>query len=159
MQVKVEDPNSKQVYQTSVFVSPFGSIHGDFPVPPDAALGYYSISVTTNPGSAQPKPANAAVGDEEGDAGMSSGRSYMSGGFNVEEYKKPEYVVKVTPDKQHLLEGEAISATIEARYYFGEPVAGMARSYKYVDTPCYGEGSHVYDTVVVGAGLKPAPTS
>src|SRR5205823_13504068 len=39
VQVKVEDPNSKQVYQTSVFVSPFGSIHGDFPVPPDAALG------------------------------------------------------------------------------------------------------------------------
>src|SRR5438034_6087614 len=53
----------------------------------------------------------------------------MSGGFNVEKYKKPEYIVSVTPDKQHLLEGEEIAATIEAKYYFGEPVAGAQVKY------------------------------
>src|SRR5947209_445184 len=75
VQVKVEDPTSKQVFQTSVFVSPFGGIHGDFTVPPDAALGYYSISVSTGVGKANQPNAGEA---EEGEG--SSGSSYMAGG-------------------------------------------------------------------------------
>src|SRR5205807_549821 len=44
-------------------------------------------------------------------------------------YKKPEYEVRVTPDKPRILEGDSISATIEAKYYFGEPVAGAQVKY------------------------------
>ncbi|PYP91960.1 MAG: alpha-2-macroglobulin [Candidatus Angelobacter sp. Gp1-AA117] len=123
VQVKIEDPTSKQVFQTSVFVSPFGSIHGDFTVPQDAALGYYSISVTL---AADKASQPGGGGDEEGGEG---GRAYIGGGFHVEEYKKPEYIVTVTPEKQHLLQGDAINATIEAKYYFGEPVANAEVKY------------------------------
>src|SRR5262249_1323746 len=45
------------------------------------------------------------------------------------EYKKPEYEVRVTPDKPRLLQGQAITATIEAKYYFGEPVANADVKY------------------------------
>ena len=48
----------------------------------------------------------------------------MSGNFEVEEYKKPEYEVRVTPAKPRVLQGETVQATIDARYYFGEPVSG-----------------------------------
>src|SRR5260370_14286732 len=48
----------------------------------------------------------------------------MRGGFQVEEYKKPEYEVKLTPSQARVLQGESITATIEAKYYLGEPVAG-----------------------------------
>ncbi|HSM85779.1 MAG TPA: MG2 domain-containing protein, partial [Candidatus Limnocylindrales bacterium] len=106
VQVAVEDPTGKQVYQTSATVSSFGSIHADFTLAQDAALGYYSISV---------KSGAATYG--------------MNGGFNVEEYKKPEYEVRVTPDKARVLEGESVSATIEAKYFFGEPVAGAEVHY------------------------------
>ena len=54
----------------------------------------------------------------------------MSGGFQVEEYKKPEYEVRVTPDKPRILQGEKVTATIEAKYFFGEPVAGAQVKYE-----------------------------
>lgn len=107
LQVSVQDPAGKEVFTSKAIVSSFGTIHGDFALAQDAALGYYSISVksgtTVNYG--------------------------MTGGFNVEEYKKPEYEVCVIPDKARVLEGETTSATIEAKYFFGEPVSGAEVHY------------------------------
>ena len=60
---------------------------------------------------------------------MTSGESRVSGYFEVQEYKKPEYEVHVTPSSPRVLEGERIQATIDARYYFGEPVAGAKVKY------------------------------
>jgi len=107
VQVLVEDPTSKPVLQTTLAVSQFGSIHGDVTLPADAALGYYSISVSNAGGQ----------------------RFQISGGFHVEEYKKPEYEVKVLPAKNRILQGNSIEATIEARYFFGEPVANANVKY------------------------------
>ncbi len=52
-----------------------------------------------------------------------------SGSFYVEEYKKPEYQVTVKPATARVLQGNTIQATIEARYFFGEPVAGANVTY------------------------------
>jgi uncharacterized protein YfaS (alpha-2-macroglobulin family) len=107
VQVLVEDPTSKPVLQSNLSVSSFGSLHGEVALPADAALGYYSISVSS-----------------------ASGQRYqISGGFHVEEYKKPEYEVKVLPATTRVLQGNAIEATIEARYFFGEPVANANVKY------------------------------
>ncbi len=105
--VLVEDSTSKPLFQKSMPVSSFGSIHADVALPANAALGYYSISVRS-PGST---------------------RYQANGGFHVEEYKKPEYEVKVTPSKSRVLQGDTIEATIEARYFFGEPVANANVKY------------------------------
>ena len=53
----------------------------------------------------------------------------MNGNFEVEEYKKPEYEVRVTPVKARILQGESAQAMIDARYYFGEPVDGAKVKY------------------------------
>ncbi|MBZ5598410.1 MAG: alpha-2-macroglobulin [Acidobacteriia bacterium] len=98
VQAQITDQNGKQLFQQDLTLSPFGTVHGDFDVPQAAALGYYSITLRHE-------------------------QAVMAGGFNVEEYKKPEYQVKVTPEKARVLQGDIIKATIEARYYFGEPVA------------------------------------
>ena len=74
-------------------------------MPASAALGNYSIK--------------CAAGEE----------SYMNGSFEVEEYKKPEYEVRVTPGKTRMLQGESVQAVIDARYYFGEPVSGAKVKY------------------------------
>jgi uncharacterized protein YfaS (alpha-2-macroglobulin family) len=50
--------------------------------------------------------------------------------FRVEEYKKPEFEVSVKPAKTQARLGEKVSARIEARYYFGAPVAHATVSYK-----------------------------
>ena len=41
----------------------------------------------------------------------------------MQDYKKPEYAVKVIAQTPRVLQGQPIKATIDARYYFGEPVA------------------------------------
>jgi uncharacterized protein YfaS (alpha-2-macroglobulin family) len=107
VQVLIEDPDSKSVFQSTLPISSFGTIHGDLNLSATAALGYYSISVN----------------------GRGGQRYAINGGFYVEEYKKPEYKVKVTPSTPRVLQGEFIEATLEAKYYFGEPVAGADVKY------------------------------
>ena len=107
VQILIEDPDSKPVFQSTLPVSNFGTVHGDLDLSATAALGYYSISVN----------------------GRGGQRYAINGGFYVEEYKKPEYEVKVTPSAPRVLQGDFIEATLEAKYYFGEPVAGADVKY------------------------------
>ena len=107
VQVLVEDSNSKPMLQKNISVSTFGTIHADVTLPVNAALGYYSISVR----------------------GAGGQRYQATGGFHVEEYKKPEYEVKVNPATPRVLQGDTIDATIDSRYFFGEPVANADVKY------------------------------
>src|SRR6185436_1263009 len=43
--------------------------------------------------------------------------------FEVDEYKKPEYKVTVKTPKAYVPTGEKTKFTIEAKYFFGAPVA------------------------------------
>jgi uncharacterized protein YfaS (alpha-2-macroglobulin family) len=44
--------------------------------------------------------------------------------FKVEEYKKPEFEVKVETDSDVYIRGARITAKVDAKYYFGSPVSG-----------------------------------
>jgi uncharacterized protein YfaS (alpha-2-macroglobulin family) len=101
---EVQDPEGKQILRRTLPVSSMGTVHGDFDLSGSAALGYYGVEIH-------------------------AGEATMSGGFQVEEYKKPEYEVKVTTEKKRYLQGDSIRATIEARYYYGEPVANAQVKY------------------------------
>jgi uncharacterized protein YfaS (alpha-2-macroglobulin family) len=97
--VQITDMEGKDVLNTTLKSSAAGTLHGEWTIPANAALGDYNIQVRT-------------------------GESYTSGGsFAVQEYKKPEYEVRIIPDRKRVVQGQPIKATIEARYYFGEPVA------------------------------------
>ena len=100
LQLKVFDPDNKAVYTKDLPVSAHGTIAADLDLASDAGLGYYDAAVYQN------------------------GKRFGSGSFYVEEYKKPEYQVTVKPTAPRILQGNTIQATIEARYFFGEPVAG-----------------------------------
>jgi hypothetical protein len=104
--VSIQDQEQKPVYQKTLTTSANGTIHDDLTLPPSATLGNYFIEV---------KPA--------------AGEGFMNGSFEVEEYKKPEYEVRVIPGKARVLQGEAVEASIDARYYFGEPVASAKVHY------------------------------
>jgi len=98
-QVEVQDSEGNAVHRLKARISAHGTLSGEFTLAATAALGYYSIVVRVGEGQVQ-------------------------GGFQVEEYKKPEYEVRVTPRARRVLQGETIEASIEAKYYYGEPVAG-----------------------------------
>jgi uncharacterized protein YfaS (alpha-2-macroglobulin family) len=104
LKLKVADADNKIVFSRDLPVSEHGTVAADLTLESDAGLGYYSINFDRN--------------DLQG-----------AGSFYVEEYKKPEYQVTVKPTVQRVLQGNSIQALIEARYFFGEPVAGAKVKY------------------------------
>ena len=102
--VEVQGPDEKTVYRKQLPVSTMGTVSGDLTLPTDAGLGYYSVQLH----------AEDAV---------------VQAGFEVEEYKKPEYEVRVSVSKPRVLQGESLTATVDARYFFGEPVSNATLHY------------------------------
>ena len=102
--VEITDPDGKNIYQKTLTTNANGVIHDEVAIEKTSSLGNFYVQVH---------------GDD----------SVMSGNFEIQEYKKPEYEVHVTPEKPRVLEGDTITAVIDSKYYFGEPVAGAKVSY------------------------------
>ena len=111
IELKVMDAAGKAALTQTVQVSAHGTVSADLNLEPDAALGYYSVTLHSS----------SQNNGKGGNAGY--------GSFYVEEYKKPEYQVTVKATSLRVLQGNPVQATIEARYFFGEPVAGAKVKY------------------------------
>ena len=103
--IMIQDDQQKSVYDKQLPVSAMGTVQGDLDLPMTASLGSYNIKSDTH-----------------------ADLSYL-GGFQVEDYRKPEYQVHVTAARQRVMQGESDSVTIDARYFFGEPVANAKVKY------------------------------
>jgi uncharacterized protein YfaS (alpha-2-macroglobulin family) len=115
----VTDADNKTVLTKDLPVSAHGTVTADLDLEADAGLGYYGISLQVK---GRPSGSNGVMG---------------GGNFYVEEYKKPEYQVTVKPAVQRVIQGNSIQAVIEARYFFGEPVAGAKVKYVVHTSPHY----------------------
>jgi uncharacterized protein YfaS (alpha-2-macroglobulin family) len=105
--VRIHNPKGEKVYDKALTADEFGGIAGDYTLPAGATLGMYNIQIENHwPGSS----------------------------FRVEEYKKPEFEVKVEAPKEPVRLGEQVTATIEAKYYFGAPVTKAKVKYKVMRT-------------------------
>lgn len=98
VEVRVSDLTDKVIYRARRPVDEFGGVTADIPLGPGVALGDYAIAILH--------------GDES-----------ATGSFEVQEYRKPEFEVIVRAAEPFVVQGTAIKATIDARYYFGQPVA------------------------------------
>ena len=98
VEVVASDPNDKVVFRRQLKVDAFGSINTSFAMPTTAALGIYALRVQ-------------------------SGDLQTSSSFEVQEYRKPEFEVIVTPAVRFARQGSEAVVSIQARYYFGQPVA------------------------------------
>ena len=96
--VKITDQNSNEIFNKELPLSPRGTFSGEVDLAAGASLGYYSIVASLNDAQAR-------------------------GSFQVAEYKKPEFKVKVTTPKNFVPDGEKAKFTVEAKYFFGAPVA------------------------------------
>ena len=54
---------------------------------------------------------------------MQSGDAQGAGAFEVQEYRKPEFEVIMQPAARFELQGREAVVSVQARYYFGQPVA------------------------------------
>ena len=95
--VSIKSPKNKEVFSKELKSNEFGTISSSFTLDEDADLGDYSIQISQD------------------------GRTY-NGSFSVEEYKKPEYLVRVKTGKEQYAAGDTLTGKISADYYFGSPV-------------------------------------
>jgi hypothetical protein len=105
VEVKVSDPRGNEIYRQRLQTNDNGTFSGELTLGEEPPLGTYQL-VTSIP----------------------DGISHYAS-FKVEEYKKPEFKVEVTTDKDHYSNGDLITATIKADYYFGSPVANAQVDY------------------------------
>lgn len=96
--VTINDDQGNVVSQRQQTLNPLGATDGSLELGPDASTGYYYINVRLS---------------EEMGYGV---------GFQVAEYRKPEYEVSSQTDKAEYSQGEQIKVTAQASYFFGGPV-------------------------------------
>jgi alpha-2-macroglobulin len=111
-EIRVSDTTDKVIFRQRRKVDAFGGITADLPLSAGVALGGYSIAIL--------------VGDEA-----------ASGGFEVQEYRKPEFEVRATPTDKFVVQDGDAHVAISARYYFGQPVAGARVSWVAHRQPYY----------------------
>ena len=102
--VTVEDPNNGKLFEKELTLTPRGSFSGEVEIAGGAPLGGYRVV--------------AKVGEAQ-----------ASSYFEVREYKKPEYKVRVTTPRQFVPVGEKTKFAVEANYFFGAPVANAEVKY------------------------------
>jgi uncharacterized protein YfaS (alpha-2-macroglobulin family) len=104
--VHILNPKGEKTFTRDFTADGFGGFDGLFELPSDAMLGVYHVFIPNKGG----------------------------GSFQVEEYKKPEFEVKVEAPTAPIMLGEKVSATIKASYYFGGPVVEAKVKYKITRT-------------------------
>jgi alpha-2-macroglobulin len=102
--VRVTNPKGEKFFEGTFTSDDYGGFDGSFELPDQAPLGVYSVQLTD--------------------------RNHYIGSFRVEEYKKPEFEVKVEAPEEPVMLGEKISVRVVSKYYFGAPVAEAKISYK-----------------------------
>ncbi len=114
--VRIRDARENVVQTLNLTASEFGTLFGQFSLAEGAMLGNYTVEMVV-----------------DGEAHRQI--------FKVQDYRKPDYQVQVTPDRTRYVAGETITVTVESRYFFGEPVAGapaVVKIYQLGQRYCWG---------------------
>ena len=143
--VWVKDPKGEKVFEKVLTADEYGGFDGELKLDKEATLGQYYIYLPTDQEMSQPAPApdgkpaprrgRVAPAPEAAPAAAPaktfvSNKAHGGGHFRLEEYKKPEFEVKVEAPKEPVMLGEKIEAKIQAKYYFGAPVTEGKVKYK-----------------------------
>ncbi len=96
--VRLRDARDNLLAERTLHVNEYGTLDASFELAEGGTLGAYHIEVQ--------------IKDE-----------VHRQPFKVEEYRKPEYEVIVRPERDNLVNGKPVKVTVEARTYFGAPLA------------------------------------
>ena len=109
--VSISDSLGNTIYKNDQTISDYGTFGGTVTLDAAAPLGQYVVQVC---------PRNKTVQESDG-KGYCEG--YFSNAFFVEEYRKPEYKLDATFEKESYINGETLKAELNANYFFGAPVS------------------------------------
>ena len=106
--VTLRDPDGKGVFTGEFVTDDWGCVYGSISLSADARLGTYELFVD----------------------GFASGRSV----FSVQDYRKPDFQVRVTTDRAAYVTGDRVRARVEARYFLGLPLKNAPIEYRVYET-------------------------
>lgn len=96
--IEVRDPAFVKIVDSTLPVTSLGSFTTSFAIPEQGDTGEYGIDLHV---------------------GGTAAYDYVE----VQEYRKPEFEVSLTPTKKYFLPEENVEVKLSARYFFGAPVA------------------------------------
>ena len=96
--VFITDPQGLEVFNQKIPLNEMGTVNGTLHLDKAAALGDYTL------------------------AAHYAGQQFYTT-FQVQAYRLPEFQLEVYSDRARYAQGETISATVMAKYFFGGPVA------------------------------------
>ena len=76
----------------------------------------------------------SGLGEYEIKVGPSYNNLYGVGRFYVEQYRKPEFNVEITPAKDYFVNGDQAKFRVVAKYFFGAPLKGAFVKYRFYET-------------------------
>ena len=103
MTLTVADPEGNKLFRQDLTTSEYGIASADFPLDTHAAGGDYAITVEMGP-------------------------TISTRSVEVKPYSLPRFEVTFHPDSTFYLPGQAATGSVEAKYFFGKPVADGAVS-------------------------------
>jgi uncharacterized protein YfaS (alpha-2-macroglobulin family) len=101
--VRIDDANGNNIFSEILPINGYGSFSGEFPIDAKASLGSYWLNVQL---------------DDSADIV----NNYSSTSFQVLAYRKPEFSVDVTFDKEDYYANDTAHAKVKSAYYFGMPM-------------------------------------
>ena len=127
------DPQGVQVSEHQVSTDDYGGCELDLPLADTAGLGRYSFQVNLKGNATVDKaPADKRAAGRRRAPGQLRPSQPIANpphdfantnlAVRVEEYRKPEFEVKILAPEKPVALGDTIEARIEAKYYFGAPV-------------------------------------
>jgi len=104
--VIITNDRGEEIYRQQHQTNAFGTIDGALPLAEEASLGFYNLELrlTDWPQDAYFIP-------------------YFGLGFQVAEYRKPEFTIELSTDQAEVLDGDVITATVSGEFFFGGPVS------------------------------------
>lgn len=120
--VEVLDPQQTLIQSNELKTTPIGTVAGDFDIPKEGALGFYTVRV-------------------------SQGKDVLSlQSFQVAEYRKPEFKATSSFSQKRYLSGEPVQMTLNTEYYFGAKVPNAQVQVTVRRSPNYwGMDNYSYD--------------
>jgi uncharacterized protein YfaS (alpha-2-macroglobulin family) len=116
--VEVRDNRYRLVDSRDVTMNRWSGADWSWTVPADGSVGNYSVAVALGAGASDDADADAG-GDDADNAWLRR----VDTSFLVAAYRRPDFRVDATLDAAPPVAGQALSATISARYLFGNPMA------------------------------------
>jgi len=112
LRYEIQNADFEETVQSgSVTLDEWGTYSGSIKLDGEAHLGEYRIRV-----------------------GGTAETMHGSGRFYVEQYRKPEFRIDITPARPYFINGDTAEFRVDARYFFGAPLKGALVRYRFYES-------------------------